>query len=136
MSFAGEGRLRDSARNHGRHAGTNRALARLAALFPVALPAALFAALAGCTVNPEMAGQAFVAPGRYALYDCQQLATEKTGVSKREAELRNLIGKAETGFGGSLVAEAAYGTDYATERQKLQAINQAEVQNRCGESAR
>jgi hypothetical protein len=92
--------------------------------------------LPGCTANPDLLGQAFVSPGRYSLYDCPRLATERTNLTAKESELRGLIAKAETGVGGQFIAEAAYGSDYATARQNLQAVSAAQAESHCDGAAR
>jgi hypothetical protein len=89
--------------------------------------------LSGCTSNPDLIGQALVSPGHYDLYDCAQLAKERTTVTARESELRGLIDKAETGVGGQFVAEAAYGPDYATTRENLRTLSMAQEENHCSD---
>jgi hypothetical protein len=94
------------------------------------------ALLAACTSNPDLVGQAFTAPGKYSLYDCAQLAKERTTVAARESELRGLIDKAETGVGGEVIAEAAYGTDYATARENLRQVSAAQAENHCSDATK
>ena len=92
--------------------------------------------LSACTSNSDLLGQALVSPGKYSLYDCPQLAKERTTVAARESELRALIDKAETAVGGQVVAEAAYGTDYATARENLQAVSAAQAENHCSDATK
>jgi hypothetical protein len=46
-------------------------------------------------------------------------------------DLRKLIAKAETGAGGSVIAEVAYGNDLVTVRAQARAAEQAWRDNRC-----
>lgn len=92
-------------------------------------------ALAGCSTNADQFGSAFVDPARYTLYDCQQLAAEYATVVERETELRGLMDRARQGAAGSLVAEAAYGTDYLTYHGRRQAIEEAARRDNCNLAA-
>ena len=113
------------------HFSNKPLLSRVASIGAIATAPLIVLCLSGCAANPELVGQALVSPGRYSLYDCQRLATERTSLSTRELELRKLIDKAETGVGGQFVAEAAYGSDYATVRENLDQVTAAQTANHC-----
>ena len=91
------------------------------------------ASLAGCASTSSGLDEAtfFSDPATYALYDCKQLATVRDAQAKRVEELQGLMTKAETGVGGSVVAEVAYRSDYVAAQAKLKRANQTWEQNRC-----
>ena len=78
---------------------------------------------------------AFADPAKYELYDCKQLEAERKTLANRAAELQGLMAKAETGVGGSVVAEFAYRNDYISVRGQAKLADEAWRQNRCREPA-
>jgi len=102
----------------------SRSLAALALL-------ALGTGLAGCAQMGETISPAFVDPAKYDLYDCKQLETERKAIASRTAELQGLMSKAETGVGGSVVAEVAYRNDYIAVRGQSKLLEEAWRKNRC-----
>jgi len=87
--------------------------------------------LAGCAQMGETISPAFVDPAKYDLYDCKQLETERKALATRTAELQGLMAKAETGVGGSVVAEVAYRNDYIAVRGQSKLLEEAWRKNRC-----
>ena len=88
--------------------GSSRAAARCAAR-----SRGLCAGLGGCAnIGDSFASAAFVDPAKYEHYDCKQLEAERKSLATRTAELQGLMAKAETGTGGTVVAELAYRNDY------------------------
>jgi hypothetical protein len=65
------------------------------------------------------------------MYDCKQLGAVRAAMATRAEELRGLMTKAETGAGGSVVAEVAYRPDYVSTQAKLKQANLAWERNRC-----
>jgi hypothetical protein len=100
-----------------------------------ALAIAAGAVLSGCASGggaPTLDESTFFSdPAAYAMYDCKQLAGIRTAMNQRVEELRGLMTKAETGAGGSVVAEIAYRPDYVSAQAKLKNANQAWERNRC-----
>jgi len=90
--------------------------------------------LAGCAQMGETISPAFVDPAKYDLYDCKQLETERKAIATRTAELQGLMSKAETGVGGSVVAEVAYRNDYIAVRGQSNLAEEAWRKNRCQDS--
>lgn len=88
-------------------------------------------ALAGCSSTADQTSSAFVDPARYALYDCNQLATEYRTVVERENELRGLMDKARQGVAGPLMAEVGYSADYLTTHGRRQGIEEAARRDNC-----
>ena len=106
----------------------SRAAAMLGAL-------ALGAALSGCAGVGDTVSTAFADPAKYELYDCKQLAPERKRLATALAENQGLMAKAETGVGGSVVAEMAYRNDNIALRGQLHFADEAWRKNRCRESA-
>ena len=91
------------------------------------------ATLSGCAATGSSLDEAtfFSDPAAYAMYDCKQLATLRDGQAKRIEELQGLMTKAETGVGGSVIAEVAYRSDYVAAQARLKRANQEWERNRC-----
>jgi hypothetical protein len=106
-----------------------RAAAAVPALF------ALGSLLSGCADMSDGMSTAFADPAKYELYDCKQLETERKTLANRAAELQGLMAKAETGVGGSVVAELAYRNDYVAVRGQSRFAEEAWRKNRCREGA-
>jgi hypothetical protein len=95
---------------------------------------ALAAALAGCAELGENMSSAFADPAKYDLYDCKQLEPERKNLARRTLELQGLMGKAETGFAGPVVAEMAYRNDYVAVRGQSKLAEEAWQRNKCQET--
>ncbi|MCK1423723.1 twin-arginine translocation pathway signal [Bradyrhizobium sp. 180] len=94
-------------------------------------PLAAGVALSGCAGMSETVAPAFADPGKYELYDCKQLETERKALANRTADLQRLMDKAETGAGGAVVSELAYRNDYIAVRGQAQLADEAWRRNRC-----
>jgi len=105
----------------------SRSLAALALL-------ALGAGLSGCAEIGDTISPAFADPAKYDLYDCKQLETERKSLAARIADLERLMAKAQTGVGGSVVAEVAYRNDYIALRGQSKLVEEAWRKSRCQES--
>jgi len=97
--------------------------------------AAAGAALSGCATSMVDESTFFADPATFALYDCKQLATARETYEKRVAELQALMAKAETGAGGSVIAEIAYRPDYVSNQARLKSVNAAWRRERCDSAA-
>jgi hypothetical protein len=88
--------------------------------------------LGGCAaLGDSAASVAFVDPAKYALYDCKRIDADRKALAARTADLKSLMAKAETGAGGVVVAEVAYGNDLVTVRAQARAADQAWHDNKC-----
>jgi hypothetical protein len=105
-----------------------RACCVLAALLAAGL------ALSGCASVSDTVAPAFADPGRYELWDCKQLETERKGLAARTAQLQALMDKAETGTGGAVVAELAYRNEYVAVRGQAHFAEDAWRRSRCRET--
>jgi len=97
-------------------------------------PLAAGVALSGCAGMSETIAPAFADPGKYELYDCKQLETERKALAARTADLQRLMDKAETGAGGAVVSELACRNDYIAVRGQSQLVDDAWRRNRCRET--
>ena len=95
---------------------------------------ALGTGISGCAQMSETISPAFVDPAKYDLYDCKQIESERKALAARAAELQGLMSKAETGVGGSVVAEVAYRNDYIAVRGQSKLAEEAWRKNRCQDS--
>jgi hypothetical protein len=114
-------------------ASTVRLCARYRALSG-ALLLAWGAALSGCANMSDGMTSAFADPAKYELYNCKQLETERKNLASKMAELQGLMSKAQTGVGGSVVAEVAYSNDYVALRGQAKNAEAAWVANKCRET--
>ena len=101
----------------------------LGALAPLAL------ALSGCASVGDTVSTAFADPAKYQLWDCKQLEPERKSLAKRATELQGLMAKAETGVGGTVVAEVVYRNDYIAIRGQQKFAEEAWQRSRCHETA-
>jgi hypothetical protein len=108
--------------------------ARLARGAILASLLALGSVLTGCAGMSDSVSTAFADPAKYDLYDCKQLETERKSLANRTAELQGLMAKAETGTGGTVVAELAYRNDYVAARGQAEFAEQAWRRNKCQET--
>ena len=108
-------------------------LTKLARFFALATSAGVM--LSGCAGTGSGGGldelTFFADPAAFAMYDCKQLANARANYAKRVDELQGLMTKAETGAGGSVVAEIAYRPDYLSAQARLKSANAAWERNRC-----
>ena len=92
------------------------------------------AALSGCSNMSDGMTSAFADPAKYELYNCKQLEAERKALAVRSAELQGLMSKAQTGAGGTVVAELAYRNDYIAVRGQARNADEAWVTNKCRET--
>jgi hypothetical protein len=100
--------------------------ARIAALTVV-----LGVSLAGCAASGEHAEDFYVAPGKYVLYDCAQLAGTAARLEERDRELSRLIARAKEGPGGGLVSALAYDPDYYSNLGELRDVQREQADKKC-----
>ena len=99
--------------------------------------------LAGCTtsddstVPDDRVGRFLVAPDKFTLYNCPELAVRAKANSAREKELHGLMAKAGPGADGRLVSTIAYRPEYLELRGEMNELRQhrrrQELQIRAGE---
>jgi hypothetical protein len=72
-----------------------------------------------------------VDPAKYDLFDCKQLEATRKSLASQAAELEGLIAKAESGAGGSMVAEMAYRPDLAKVRASAHLADKVWERDKC-----
>jgi hypothetical protein len=97
----------------------------------IVLNAIVATALAGCAVSDDSAGRFMVAPDRYVLYNCPQLAKAAQATRSRQRKLEMLMAKAETDSVGVLVSSGAYRPEYAQLRGMMNEIQKTAVDKNC-----
>lgn len=105
---------------------------RLRCLQRPLLSAAAFLALAGCSLPDDMA-LSMVDRGKYAFYNCDQLAATAREKANREHELRSAMTQAATGAGGQLVNAIAYRSEYLTVKGELEELQITAREKECRE---
>jgi hypothetical protein len=87
-------------------------------------------ALAGCSLSDGV-GPYIIDPGRYSAYHCKELLDRLKQLVKKENELRNLIGKASEGGGGTVIGELAYRTDYEKALGEEKVLRRTAAEKKC-----
>ena len=93
--------------------------------------AALAVALSGCAMPDEQLARFMVAPDKYMLYTCDDIAKETQAAAAREQELRQLMAKADVDAPGRLVSAVAYRPDYLTVRGEINELRKAAAAKHC-----
>ncbi len=96
---------------------------------------ALSCLLAGCSMSDDTMASFLVAPGKYTLYNCAQLAEAEAARSSREKELEQLMARAEVDTSGRLVSTIAYRSEYLSVRGELDEVRRASAEKKCPNTA-
>jgi len=104
---------------------------RIFSRFPFAAAALACAILAGCSSEGNSQGRFLVAPGKFVLYTCPELALRAKQNAEREQKLRDLMTKAEAGAGGHLVSTLAYKPEYDTLQEESRQLQEMMVEKKC-----
>jgi hypothetical protein len=102
---------------------------RKTALAMIALAATAHAAFA--QAGGERIEQFFVAPGKYVLYDCAQLAAVEVRFIERDKELKRLIARAKEGPAGGLISTLVYDPDYYSNLGELHDVQREQRAKNC-----
>lgn len=87
-------------------------------------------ALCGCA-SDDSAGRFLVAPDRYVLYNCTQLADAAQLNFTRQQELEKLMAKAEAGSGGTIASNLAYRPEYVQLRGEMNELLRTAGEKNC-----
>ena len=74
---------------------------------------------------------AFVAPGKFVLYDCPQLAKAEARLIERDKELQTLIARAKQGPAGGLISTLVYDPDYYSNLGDLHEVQRERRDKNC-----
>ena len=96
-----------------------------------ALAIGALAMLAGCAMSDDQAARFLVAPDKYTLYSCDEIARETQTKVAREHDLQQLMAKAGADQGGRLIGDIAYRADYITVHGELNDLRQTAVVKKC-----
>jgi len=98
-------------------------------LFALALTGIL---LAGCTAaEGDSTSRFLVAPGRYVLFNCQQIQQQANQNSSRQRELEALMLKAGDDSAGRLVSAMAYKPEYFQLRGEMADLRREAIEKKC-----
>src|ERR1041384_1852438 len=94
---------------------------------------AIAASLAVCgTASAQDASRLVVAPDKYVLYGCPQLAVAREASTKRLRELESLMAKASAGgTGGQLMGNLAYGSELLSVKGDLRETDRTSLEKNC-----
>lgn len=98
-------------------------------LIAAALP--LLSACGSSNRDEDKLGSFLVAPGKYVLYDCQQLNMTNAGYIGRRDVLRKAMADAEKAPGGGVVSLLAYRTEYGQVEGNLAEIRRDAASKNC-----
>jgi hypothetical protein len=90
----------------------------------------LAAALAACGTSQDTGGF-FVAPGRYDIYTCAQIADSMEAVQKEGQRLEGLMARASKDASGRIVNAIAYESDYQANRGALRELQKSAAAKNC-----
>ena len=102
----------------------------------IAAAAMLAAMLSACVAPPggssdDAASRFLVAPGKFVLYSCPEIAEKAKATAARERELQRLMAKADVDAGGRLVSAMAYRPEYLERRGEMNELRQAAAAKDC-----
>lgn len=100
------------------------------------LSASLLPILGGCGLLGDSTSSAFVSPGKFEFYNCDQLADSGRNFGARERELAELIERAGQGPAGEFVGKVAYRTELMQARGSLKQINEVSERKNCASQSK
>ena len=103
---------------------------RRTALFGVLIMLALGLAACG-NISERTAASAFVAPGRYDIYQCKELDDRIRSTQSRVLELEQLMARTAQGTGGQFINAIAYQSEYQHMRGQLKAMSDTAADKNC-----
>ena len=93
---------------------------------------AIAGSLAGCAdPTGERPERVFVAPGKYVLYDCPQLAAVEARFIARDKELTRLMARARQGPAGGAISTMVYDPDYYSNLGELHDVQREQRSKNC-----
>jgi hypothetical protein len=99
--------------------------------FAVIYAAGAMLALSACTMSDDKLSTFLVAPDKYVLYTCKEIAAQAKVNLARQKELEGLMARANTDAGGRIVSSVAYQPDYLTARGEMNDLKDAAIAKHC-----
>jgi hypothetical protein len=87
--------------------------------------------LAGCSLDSDSVGAAFVDPAKFTYYHCSDLVRRAQTLVARERQLLSDMARAEQSAGGGLHSAVAYRTDYFSVRGELNLLDKTAAEKQC-----
>jgi len=87
--------------------------------------------LAACSSTMEDMGSVYVAPGKYDLLKCPDIAKRSMEAAKREQQLVSLMDRANQDPAGPVVNTLVYSSDLASVRAELALLHKTAVEKKC-----
>lgn len=87
--------------------------------------------LGACMVSDERLGSFVADTANYQVQTCPQLAATERGLKQRLTELDDLMRKAATGTGGSVVNAIAYRPEHITTQGSFDAVRKVQAEKNC-----
>ncbi len=88
--------------------------------------------LAGCAgADQDATARFLVAPGKYVLFNCAQIAHQAGVNATRQHELEALMVKAGDGSAGRLASAVAYRPEYLQLRGEMADLRQSAAEKKC-----
>jgi hypothetical protein len=84
-----------------------------------------------CSTTFEQVGSLYVAPGKFALLRCPDLAAKSIAASNREKELISLMDRANQDVAGPVINTFIYSTDLSAVRAELAELKKTEQEKNC-----
>jgi len=102
---------------------------KIGRIFLAAFCLAAPAMLAGCA--SQEFGISSSKPGKYNLYNCDQLNRRGAELMRRERELKGLMDKAAQGAGGEIAIAIAYRSEYNVVQGDLFEVERVGAEKKC-----
>ncbi len=87
--------------------------------------------LGDCAGNDDMTARMLVAPGKFVLFNCKQLAQQAEVNMNRQHELEGFMAQAGSGSDGRLVSAVAYRPEYLSLRGEMEDMRQTAADKKC-----
>ena len=104
-------------------------------LVPFAAIGSIVFALAGCTSqggsSDDQMARFLVAPGKYMLYTCDEIARQAKASAARQKELEQLMVKAGADASGQVIGAVAYRAEYLSLRGDINELRNATAEKNC-----
>jgi len=100
---------------------------------PVKMGGALLLAVmvSACSTTFEQVGSLYVAPGKFTLLRCPDLAAKSIAASNREKELISLMDRANQDVAGPVINTFIYSADLSSVRAELAELKKTAEQKDC-----